>query len=253
MGYYTNLQRLIETTYSSNNNQPVVLIAHSMGAPTTLFFLTKVVSQQWKDKYIRDYITISGVWRGTAKAAKAFASGDNEGIWIVPQGQGRSSQRTYPSNAWLLPYPSDTWTKDDIFIITPQRNYSAWDYKDLFNDMGYKRGYDMFKEIEDLTGALPAPNVTLHCLYGSKVKTPYQYIYTGTEFPDHQPKTIPGDGDGSVNMNSLQACQRWQGQQKYSVTLQGFPGVEHVHTIKNSDVITYVDNIVYRRSQHAPN
>ena len=246
-GYYTNLQKLIETTYANNNYQKVVLIAHSMGAPTSLFFLTKLVSQEWKDTYIRDYITISGVWHGTAKSAKAFASGDNEGIWIVPQGEGRSSSRTYPSNAWLLPFPSDTWTKEDVIIITPKRNYTAWDYKDLFDDLDYPRGFDMFNEISGLTGGLPPPNITLHCLYGAKVNTPLQFIYSNGEFPDHQPKTINGDGDGSVNLKSLMACKRWQKQQAYNVTLLGFPGVEHVHTIKNADVINYVDNVVYNR------
>ena len=242
-----NLQKLIETTYTANNYQPVVLIAHSMGAPTSLFFLTKVVSQEWKNTYIRDYITISGVWRGTTKAAKAFTSGDNEGIWIVPESQGRAGQRTYPSNAWLLPFPSDTWPRNNMFVFTPTRNYSAWDYQALFDDMKYPRGYQMFEEVRGLTGALPPPNVTLHCLYGSKVNTPYQYVYEEGQFPDHQPKTINGDGDGTVNINSLMACQRWRGQQKYNVTLQAFPGVEHVHTIKNAGVIAYVDNVVYRK------
>lgn len=223
----------------------MVLIAHSMGAPTTLYFLTEIVDQRWKDTHLRDYITLSGVWRGAGKAVKAFTSGDNEGIWIVPNGEGRSGQRTYPSNAWLLPFPSDTWTKDDILVVTPQRNYTAWEYKDLFADMKYTRGYEMFQEIENLTGAMPAPNVTLHCLYGSTLDTPVQFHYAEGEFPDTQPKTINGDGDGTVNIQSLMSCARWKGMQEYSVTLQGFPGVEHVHTIKNDDVIKYVDNVVY--------
>ena len=234
--------------YANNGNQRVVLIAHSMGAPTTLYFLTKVVDQNWKDTYIRDYITVSGVWRGCSKAAKAFTSGDNEGIWIVPNSQGRSGQRTYPANAWLLAYPSDTWTKDDVIVVTPERNYSAWDYKDLFDDMNYSRGYEMFEEIKNLTGALPPPNVTLHCLDGTKMDTPLQFHYGPGEFPDTQPKTINGDGDGTVNINSLMACGRWKDQQHYNVTLKGFPGVEHVHTIKTKEIIEYVDSIVYYKT-----
>ena len=216
-----------------------------MGAPTTLYFLTKIVDQEWKDTHIRDYITLSGVWHGAAKSVKAFASGDNEGIWIVPESKGRAGQRTYPANAWLLPFPSDTWPKDTILVKTPSRNYSAWDYKDLFTDMKYERGYEMFEEIENLTGSLPAPNVTLHCLYGSNIKTPLQFIYGEGDFPDTQPSVINGDGDGTVNIRSLMACSRWQSMQTYKVTLQNFSGVEHVHTIKNPDAIKYVDNVVY--------
>ncbi len=244
-GYYQNLRQLIEDTYTNNGHQRVVLLAHSMGAPTTLYFLTEMVDQQWKDTHIRDYITVSGVWHGCAKAAKAFASGDNEGIWIVPNSQGRSGSRTYPANAWLLPYPSDTWPKDKPIVVTPERNYTAWDYKDFFTDMNYTRGYEMFEEIENLTGALPPPNITLHCLYGEKLNTPVQFHYGPGEFPDTQPHIVNGDGDGTVNIDSLEACSRWQGKQSYRVTLKGYPGVEHVHTIKNPDIIAHVDSIVY--------
>ena len=216
-----------------------------MGAPTTLYFLTKIVDQTWKDKYLRDYITVSGVWHGAGKSVKALASGDNEGIWIVPQSQGRDGQRSYPSTSWLLPYPSDTWTREDILVVTPQKNYSAWDYKELFTDMKFSRGYEMFTEIMNLTGALPPPNVTLHCLYGMKLDTPLQFIYKEGQFPDTQPEVITGDGDGTVNIHSLQACSRWKGKQSYDVSLQGFAGVEHVHTIKNDDIIQYIDKIVY--------
>lgn len=127
-------------------------MAHSMGAINSLYFLTKIVDQHWKDMYLRTYITISGVWRGAAKSVKAFTSGDNEGIILDRDIWGRAGQRTYPSTAWLLPYPSDTWTKDDIVVVTAKRNYSVWDYEDLFKDMNYRRGYEMFEEAKDLTG-----------------------------------------------------------------------------------------------------
>ncbi len=250
-GYYDRLKQLIENTSSINGNKPVVLVAHSMGSPTTLYFLTKIVDQPWKDKYIRDYITISGVWRGAAKAVKAFVSGDNEGIWIVPNGEGRAGSRTYPANSWLLPFPSeDTWPSTDVIVVTPQRNYSVWDYKDLFQDMKYSRGYDMFLEIQNLTGAMPPPNVTLHCLYGTGVNTPMRFEYGEGQFPDTQPTTITGDGDGTVNINSLMSCKKWIGAQSYNVTLKGFPNVEHVQTIREPDIITYVDGVVYGTLPH---
>ena len=220
-----------------------------MGSPTALYFLTKIVDSNWKDTYIRDFITMSGVWHGTAKSSKAFVSGDNEGIWIIPNDQGRSSQRTYPSTAWLLPYPSETWSKKDVLIVTPKRNYTAWDYKELFDDIDYKRGYDMFEEISGLTSALPPPNVTMHCLYGTNVKTPLQFVYSNSEFPDEQPKTIFGDGDGTVNIKSLMACGRWKGEQSHSVTLKSYYGVEHVQMIKEPSVISYVDAVVYKSPQ----
>lgn len=229
----------------NGNNTRVTLIAHSMGAPTSLYFLTKYVDQQWKDTYLKVYVTVSGVWRGAAKALKAMASGDNEGIVIDKDIWGREGQRSEPSTAWLMPFPSDTWPRETILIVTPEANYSAWDYKVLFDAMKYPRGYEMFEEVKNLTSALPPPNVTTYCFYGDKMQTPVQFIYENPgDFPDTDPKSLYGDGDGTVNIDSLTACKRWQGQQHYPVTLRGFDGVEHVHTIKNDDVISAVEQIV---------
>lgn len=243
-GYYANLKSLIETTYTNGGNKSVVLIVHSMGAPVSLYFLTKYVAQEWKDTYIKAFVTISGVWRGATNALKAFVSGENEGIVIDLSIWGRASQRSYPSTAFLLPPPSDTWTKDNVLIITPNKNYTAWDYQELFNDIGYPRGYEMYLKYGTLTSDLIPPNVTTFAYYGHKYPTPERYVYTKNEFPDTEPNQIIGDGDGTVNLNSLLACQRWATQMTYKLTMVGFSDVEHVNAIKNDDVIQHVDDVV---------
>lgn len=72
--WFVAFQNLIESTYKNNGNQPVIIIAHSMGSPMTLYFLNRR-SQAWKDKYIKAYITMAGVWGGTVRAMKVFALG----------------------------------------------------------------------------------------------------------------------------------------------------------------------------------
>jgi len=47
-----DFQKLIETTHDSNNNTPVVLLCHSMGAPMSLYLLQRM-TQSWKDKYVK--------------------------------------------------------------------------------------------------------------------------------------------------------------------------------------------------------
>ena len=242
-GYYAALKQLIEDVYANGGNTPITLLAHSMGGPTSLYFLTKLVDQAWKEKYIKNYVTLSGAWRGLAKTVKMFASGDNEGIIIDMDIWGREAQRTYPGTAWLLPYPSDTWTRDEVLVMTPDRNYTAWDYKALFQAMNYTRGYEMYEEFMNLTNDLLPPNLTTHCYYGNKVDTPLTFVYGKGDFPDVDPKIINGNGDGTVNNNSLLACERWKTQQTYSVTLKAFDNVEHVDMVKNSDVIAAVEAI----------
>lgn len=238
------MKKLIETTYANGGNKKVVLIVHSMGAPVSLYFLNKCVSQEWKDTYLKAYVTISGVWRGAVNAVKAFISGQNEGIVIDLPIWGRMTQRSYPSTAFLLPTPSKTWTKDDILVTTPQRNYTAWDYQALFKDMGYSRGYDMFLEVGNLTSGLTPPNVTTYCFYGHAYPTPKRLVYTKGEFPDTEPILVIGDGDGTVNINSLKACAEWKDQMPYNLTIQGFSDVEHVNALKTTAIIEQVDNVV---------
>ena len=242
-GYYNNLKQLIEDVYANGGNTPITLLVHSMGAPTSLYFLTKVVDQAWKEKYIKSYVSLSGAWRGLSKTVKMFSSGDNEGIIIDMDIWGRKAQRTYPATAWLLPNPSDTWTRDEVLVSTPAANYSAWDYKALFQAMNYTRGYEMYGEFNNLTSELLPPNITTYCYYGDKVDTPLTFVYGPGDFPDKDPKTVNGNGDGTVNINSLMSCERWKNQQPYSVTLKSFDNVEHVDMVKNKDVINAVEAI----------
>ena len=61
-GYYTALKQLVEQMYKENNNTKVTLVAHSLGGPVSLYFLTSIVTQEWKDTYIDSYIPLAGAW-----------------------------------------------------------------------------------------------------------------------------------------------------------------------------------------------
>lgn len=74
-GYFIALKQLIQTMYKENGNTKVTLVVHSMGGPVSLHFLTKVVDQQWKDTYIRSYITLAGVWAGNSNGICTLLSG----------------------------------------------------------------------------------------------------------------------------------------------------------------------------------
>ena len=110
--------------------------------------------------------------------------------------------------------------------------------------MDYPRGYEMFKEFGTLTGKLTPPNVTTFAYYGCEYPTPEKFIYTQGEFPDTEPEVVMGDGDGTVNINSLESCSVWSDQMSYKLTMMKFPNVEHVDAIKNSDIIQLIDNVV---------
>ena len=51
-------------------------------------------------------------------------------------------------------------------------------------------------------------NVKVFCIHGSGVKTTKMLVYGEGEFPGSDPTMIKGDGDGTVNLQSLVGCTR---------------------------------------------
>lgn len=72
--YFIKLKSLVEDTYIENGNKSIMLIAHSMGGPMSLYFLNSQ-TQEWKDRYIKSLVTLSGAWGGSVKAVKVYAIG----------------------------------------------------------------------------------------------------------------------------------------------------------------------------------
>ncbi|CAH1270757.1 PLA2G15 [Branchiostoma lanceolatum] len=236
-------KQLIEETYYKNNHSRVVLVTHSMGGPYALLFLNSM-EQGWKDKFVKSIIALAGPWGGAAKTMRLYISGDNLGIYVVNPLVLRPEQRSFPSSAWMMPYES-LFDPNEPLVFTPDRNYTVRDYAAFFQDLEYEQGWMMRRETEGLISDLTPPGVTVHCLHGNKVKTPYQFSYTAKEFPDLQPTTIYGDGDGTVNLNSARGCLRWREQQKQPVFYQTFEGAEHMKILANQTVIEYIKDVVF--------
>ena len=123
--------------YEESGNTKVTILAISMGGPISHYFLTRTVTQEWKDKYIHSYIPIVGAWNG--------GNGYNQFLTPAPpnlffgvypvQATGeelRDIVRSLASGYFLLPHES-VW-KDTILVSTPSRNYTASDYQQLFTD-----------------------------------------------------------------------------------------------------------------------
>merc|ERR1712062_51164 len=102
--FHDNLQAVIKETYDFNNSTKVTLISHSYGCPVTQYFLSQQ-SQEWKDKYINQWIPLAGIFGGAKTIALIYSSGHAEGIpdIIVDPLKLRGEQRSSTSNLWMLP------------------------------------------------------------------------------------------------------------------------------------------------------
>ena len=106
-GYYTNVKQLVEQMYSDNGNTKVTLVVISMGGPVSLYFLTQVVNQEWKDTFIHSYVTLAAAWSGVNAVISALITPQPTNVFyfyeIPASGQElRSLFRTFPSLVSLL-------------------------------------------------------------------------------------------------------------------------------------------------------
>ena len=249
-GYFNQLQKLIESTYKAQGNCPIVLLAHSMGAIVSHFFLTQVVDQSWKDKYLNQYITLGGVWAGCSRSLRALVSGDTDEIFKMSLNIAvRPIERSFPSDYWLLPLPTNTaWNKSVTVVTTPTKSYTAWDLSSLIHDLKYPNGQSMYQGVMKVVNRnVPPPNVTTHCIYGVDLETEETYRYSSLSFPNGKPDISSGLGDGTVNLQSLQLCNEWVGQQEKPVKSYGLKGAEHFGMLDDSNVLKILEQLIIKQ------
>ncbi|CAL1265696.1 unnamed protein product [Larinioides sclopetarius] len=242
--YFNAVKNLTEETYDLNQQMRVTFICHSMGCPLMSYFFNQQ-SQPWKDKYVKALVSLGGAWGGAVKAMKTFAAGENLGVFVISQINVRKEQRTSPSLAYMM--PSDLlWAPNETLMITDKKNYTVRDFYEFFQDIDFPVGYEMVKDTYPFAhiGFNP-PGVEIHCLYGVNVTNTIDRLdYRDTShFPDN-PKLVTGDGDGTVNIRSLEACKRWSGKQQQKVYSQSLPNVDHMGILADQTVLQYIKKVV---------
>jgi len=245
-GWYKDFQLLVEDTYTINGNKPVHLVAHSLGCPTALYFLNKM-PQAWLDKYVKSFIPIAGPWSGAGKSLRAAISGDNfglsfAGIDIVSKHSMRDIAR-YAGGLVQL-FPDDIlWSDSAVWVRTPQKNYTVKDYATLFADMGAPMTTAVWKSVNTLNQLKP-PNVPTSCIYGTGTPTEVSYFYN--KGFDTDPQMTMGDGDGTVPVDSLRECAKWDAMQGPPVNITSYKLINHGDIIKDPNVIAEVLSLVAR-------
>ncbi|XP_055596081.1 phospholipase A2 group XV-like [Uranotaenia lowii] len=240
--WFIKMKHLVEETYTLNDETPITFIVHSMGAPMTLLFL-QMQGQEWKDKYIRRIISLAGAWGGSAKALKCYAMGDDLGAFALSGKVMRAEQISNPSLAWLLPNHL-FWKPNEVMVKTLSRVYTMDQLEEFFKDINFTDGWEMRQDVLEYSQNFTAPGVEIHCLYGSGVPTVERLNYEKSYDLSGKPTLEMGDGDGTVNRRSLEACQYWQTQQKQPIYLREFPGADHMNILSDLSVLDAIVKVL---------
>lgn len=242
--FFVDLKLLIEDHYVRNNFRRVTLICHSMGCLNSLYLLNRQ-TQNWKDVYIQRLITLGAPWDGSFKAISAMLHGDNLGIPLLNKQKLQTLQSSFPSLMYLFPR-APTFTEDRVLIETPTVNYTLKNLDAMFNATGLFDQREMWHDTRQIAANLTAPNVELWCLYGAGYETPSKIIYQG-ELDSNKYTEIQSDGDGTVNIESLRACENFAQHQEKPVHTRQFDGVDHITILRGSDAANYISETILPR------
>jgi lysophospholipase-3 len=235
--HFVALKSLIEEHYVRNNYRPVTLICHSMGCLNSLYLLNRQ-TENWKEVYVRRLISLAAPWSGSFKAISAMLYGDNLGIPLLNKSKLQRLQSTFPSLMYLFP-KEPAFERDRVLIESPTRNYTLENLDQLFVDMDLLDQREMWHDTRAITKNLTAPNVELWCLYGSGAQTPSKVIYKD-QLKKNNYKEIQGEGDGTVNLESLRACEFFGAQQEKPVYTHMFESADHITILRGSEAADFI-------------
>lgn len=245
--WFEDMKTLVEKLYERHQSR-VILVGHSMGGTMAYWFLKKV-PPDWKKKYIHTMATLGTPFMGTFKYFYGYLYSDDDETALLSR-VVRPAERTFPSMAFLLP-KKRYWGPDTVFISTPSRNYTVSNYKQFFEDLNLPNAYKMWLDVHDLLGDLDHPEVHVYCSGGIGIPT-LRSVETSTNDLSKlssKRKVAFGSGDGYVNIESLESCQRWSKNQNYRFKYRQFKA-KHLDLTRDTDVTeTIAQEIIQFASQ----
>ncbi|KAL9647298.1 hypothetical protein ABK040_011665 [Willaertia magna] len=229
-GDYERFKVLIEETFKLNDNKKVSLVSQSLGSPFTQYFLAHYVTQEWKDKYIDRFISISGAFDGTIYSKIALIQGIIFELDVFDKRATVEMISTWPSA-----YSTFVQKEYDFpFFIYNGKEYFTSNYEEFFKDLDLKDAYKLLQHIR-VKDRYKAPNVTTHCITGFGFETPLQFYYNGTkplkdlDITDFK-LTKFVDGDTTIPTEALDICHNFK--QDYPVLSHRFEKGPHRAIIK---------------------
>jgi lysophospholipase-3 len=243
--FVPKLKALIEETYYSNGNSAVHLLCHSMGNLRLLDFLDDQ-DKAWKDKFVTSWIAVSAPWSGSPKAIRTLISGDNYdfkfgSVPIINQIKIRDLARQAGGIISLV--PSELYYENTTIVYTDKRKYTVGDFEELFSDIGSNITTSIYEQVRPSKYLVDkAPEVPVHCLFGTNYPTEFMYYYKNGW--DKDPEIFyTEDGDGTVPASSLTKCKRFREGQSEPVYIETFNLAEHTNILTDEDIFVYILNV----------
>jgi len=224
---------LIEDTYTINGNKRVAAVSLSMGSPYFMLFLNQFVTQNWKDKFIHSFTSLSGPFGGSSFAISSVVSLQP----VLPSSvvdpiSVREMLQTWGSLAFL--FPTEQVFGNKTFVTTPLKEYSSRNFAEMMEDAQANTVTAMLNNTAKLR-SFKAPGVMMNCIYGYNISTLDTMDFLTPDFTVFQNST--SDGDGTVLEASLRLCDSWVGKQEQPIKVYRIPNMLHGDAVMNSEAL----------------
>ena len=221
--FYIRLRALIESAYETNGQQKVSLFGYSEGGMVMHYFLTKLVTPEWKAKYIDRMVFTAPSFGGSMSAVKI--AWDH---WAdkLPEIFKTEAIENWVQNIPTLAAhaPNHNLLPDTPVVIGPDgEKYYAKDVQQLLFDHGkvVGSGRKMSEAAKEVyTSEIPHPGVDTYLLFNSGQKTTITLDFA--DGWDKPYKEIKAEGDDTILADVLRAIAKRWGDQGKAVVVHDF-------------------------------
>lgn len=229
-----SVSKLIEQNCSIQEN-PAIIIGHDLGAVVANYFLVGAV-QEWKDRFIDKFISVSGTFGGCPKALRSVLSGVS-----APSDVENFNNVIKTSSGLSLMLPNPLVFGNESIVQLNRVLYSSKDTQKMVETVSTDAAkiLKISEKIRDIS--MNAPGVEVHLLAGTDIDTESSYIYDMSLV--NEPEILEHSvGDGTMTNLALEYPIWWSKYQVQPVYFQFFSGVEHTKILSTLEPVQYILN-----------
>jgi len=217
----------IEEAYGhgSGDDRKVTVVAHSMGAPVTLYCLS-ALGDDWAQQYIEQVILVAPAHMGSPSMLPNFAHGPLGATHsFIPAPHFLEHHIGDITATWAcmvaeMPMmkvgTAEPWPEDHVFAKTPTREYGREDMGRFLDDVaactgGREFGPALWPGVQELCGKMRAPAVATSIIYSAGDETIAQVTYASDDLGAAPEISRTEPGDGTITAASIEAVAKaWQ-------------------------------------------
>lgn len=239
--YKNELKEYIEK-YSRQFNSSIIIFTHSMGGLLFNHFQNSM-TQKWLDKYIFKWVSLSTPFAGSIKSISSLITGIflSLNLEFIHYEKIAEIIRTYPSAYYLFP---------DFDIFDPSKSVINMNNQ-TFKLNDWKKVLELLHiEHQNFSAHIPknfipaAPKVNMLCIFSNGIDTPKNLTFRHGSFP-LIPTIDYDDGDGSVNIESLQVCSQYEKQVPKKIKAFKLNKISHLQILHHKNMFQIIDDGLY--------